>query len=134
MADAAAMRPCAAAAAAATRSVPRAARCSAALRGAPAPQHASPAGWQPRRRGLAAQPGGRRALAPLRAKQSLADQLLDVMEGGPKLRRWYGAEKKAPRDGSEAAQVRRSAGAAAVGVTRARAAPVALTRVRRAGA
>lgn len=34
----------------------------------------------------------------LRAKQSLAESLLDVIEGGPKLRRWYGAEKKAPRD------------------------------------
>jgi hypothetical protein len=34
---------------------------------------------------------------------SLADQLLDVIEGGPKLRRWYGAEKKVPREPGEAA-------------------------------
>lgn len=31
---------------------------------------------------------------------SLGDQLLDVIEGGPKLRRWYGAAEKAPRDTS----------------------------------
>ena len=35
---------------------------------------------------------------------SLADQLLDVIEGGPKLRRWYGAEKKVPREAAESVE------------------------------
>jgi len=36
-------------------------------------------------------PPPRRALTRARAKRSIFDELLDVMEGGPKLRRWYGA-------------------------------------------
>ena len=44
-------------------------------------------------------------LAVCQAKgPSLADQLLDVIEGGPKLRRWYGAEKKVPREPGEAVE------------------------------
>jgi len=37
------------------------------------------------------------ARGPAPARANLAEQLLDVIEGGPKLRRWYGAEKKVPR-------------------------------------
>ncbi|KFK41684.1 hypothetical protein AALP_AA2G159600 [Arabis alpina] len=33
-------------------------------------------------------------------KISLADQILDYIEGGPKLRKWYGAPKLLPKDGS----------------------------------
>jgi hypothetical protein len=32
-------------------------------------------------------------------KLSFGDQLLDYIEGGPKLRKWYGQEEQAPRDG-----------------------------------
>lgn len=32
---------------------------------------------------------------------SLGDQLLDYIEGGPKLRKWYGAPDQLPRDGGE---------------------------------
>lgn len=32
-------------------------------------------------------------------KLSFGDQLLDYIEGGPKLRKWYGQEEAAPRDG-----------------------------------
>ena len=42
--------------------------------------------------GLARPAPPRRRLPPTRAKkQSLVEQMLDVMEGGPKLRKWYGA-------------------------------------------
>ena len=67
-----------------------AARC-AARRSRTQPPHS----LAPRHAGAAR---ASRVCAPLRAKQSLAESLLDVIEGGPKLRRWYGAEKKAPRD------------------------------------
>jgi hypothetical protein len=82
----------------------RRARCTAARPGAAA--HSGAAARAPRaaplpapRQQLAPLPRSARrgaAAPPLRA--SLADQLLDVIEGGPKLRRWYGAEKKPPRD------------------------------------
>lgn len=36
--------------------------------------------------------------------KSLGDQLLDYIEGGPKLRKWYGAEEELPRDGGVAAK------------------------------
>ncbi len=62
---------------------------------------AAPARCSARRARAPAAPSPRRRCAPLRAKQSLGDALLDVMEGGPKLRRWYGAAEKAPRDAGD---------------------------------
>ncbi|KXG39165.1 uncharacterized protein LOC8077058 isoform X3 [Sorghum bicolor] len=59
-------------------------------------------------------PGGRRRrrrpalLAVVRAKRkdeaSFADRILDYIEGGPKLRRWYGAPDLLPKDGDGGAE------------------------------
>ncbi|XP_068336759.1 uncharacterized protein [Pyrus communis] len=44
----------------------------------------------------------KRDLVRCKAKKkiSLADQILDYIEGGPKLRKWYGAPELLPKDGS----------------------------------
>uniref|UniRef100_A0A0A9EEX3 Uncharacterized protein n=1 Tax=Arundo donax TaxID=35708 RepID=A0A0A9EEX3_ARUDO len=63
--------------------------------------------WKPRRRPA--------LLAVVRAKSkdeaSFTDRILDYIEGGPKLRRWYGAPDLLPKDGGAEDEEDKSPGA-----------------------
>ncbi|CAN6478317.1 unnamed protein product [Victoria cruziana] len=48
-------------------------------------------------------------LCSSKKKMSFADRILDYIEGGPKLRKWYGAGDELPRDGSSPSEEDESA-------------------------
>jgi len=99
-AAAAAAAPPAAPAAPMAPSLPRAGRAAAGRAAAGRAAAAAAAGPAPR---AAATAGRRRAVAARSSggnnKPSLGDDLLDFVTAGPKLRKWYGAGERMPRDG-----------------------------------